>query len=312
MVLCEPQILGQLKDSFASAQDNKVMGKELIRLSQHTYRIAKQVRTQTASGQNTVSFASTTVVLASQLFSDLSNCNVLLVGAGEMIELVARHLRGANVRKMVIANRTVANANQLAEEFDAEAVPLSEISTRLTGADILVTSTSSNLPILGKGTVERAVKSRRHKPIFMVDLAVPRDIEPEVNDLKDVYLYSIDDLQQIIDQNLSSREEAASEAESLIDQAVHDFQQAGKSLAIVDTLVRFRRKHDEIKTSELDKALGRLQKGDDPEKVLTTLANQLTNKIIHTPSVQMKQAKMEGRDDILAAIESLYQLGDEE
>ena len=229
-----------------------------------------------------------------------------------MIELVARHLRGANVRKMVIANRTVANANQLAEEFDAEAVPLSEISTRLTGADILVTSTSSNLPILGKGTVERAVKSRRHKPIFMVDLAVPRDIEPEVNDLKDVYLYSIDDLQQIIDQNLSSREEAASEAESLIDQAVHDFQQAGKSLAIVDTLVRFRRKHDEIKTSELDKALGRLQKGDDPEKVLTTLANQLTNKIIHTPSVQMKQAKMEGRDDILAAIESLYQLGDEE
>ena len=146
----------------------------------------------------------------------------------------------------------------------------------------------------------------------MVDLAVPRDIEPEVNDLKDVYLYSIDDLQQIIDQNLSSREEAASEAESLIDQAVHDFQQAGKSLAIVDTLVRFRRKHDEIKTSELDKALGRLQKGDDPEKVLTTLANQLTNKIIHTPSVQMKQAKMEGRDDILAAIESLYQLGDEE
>ena len=146
----------------------------------------------------------------------------------------------------------------------------------------------------------------------MVDLAVPRDIEPEVNELKDVYLYSIDDLQQIIDQNLSSREEAASEAESLIDQAVHDFQQAGKSLAIVDTLVRFRRKHDEIKTSELDKALGRLQKGDDPEKVLTTLANQLTNKIIHTPSVQMKQAKMEGRDDILAAIESLYQLGDEE
>ena len=146
----------------------------------------------------------------------------------------------------------------------------------------------------------------------MVDLAVPRDIEPEVNELKDVYLYSIDDLQQIIDQNLSSREEAAFEAESLIDQAVHDFQQAGKSLAIVDTLVRFRRKHDEIKTSELDKALGRLQKGDDPEKVLTTLANQLTNKIIHTPSVQMKQAKMEGRDDILAAIESLYQLGDEE
>jgi len=312
MVLGEPQILGQLKESFASAQDNKVMGKELIRLSQHTYRIAKQVRTQTAIGQNTVSFASTTVVLASQLFSDLSNCNVLMVGAGEMIELVARHLRGADVRKMVIANRTVANAKQLAEEFDAEAVPLSEISTRLTGADILVTSTSSNLPILGKGTVERAVKSRRHKPIFMVDLAVPRDIEPEVNDLKDVYLYSIDDLQQIIDQNLSSREEAASEAESLIDQAVHDFQQAGKSLAIVDTLVRFRRKHDEIKTSELDKALGRLQKGDDPEKVLTTLANQLTNKIIHTPSVQMKQAKMEGRDDILAAIESLYQLGDEE
>jgi glutamyl-tRNA reductase len=312
MVLGEPQILGQLKDGFASAKTNKVMGKQLNRLSQNTYRIAKQVRTQTAIGKNTVSIASTSVVLASQLFSDLRTCNALLLGAGETIELVGRHLQSAGVEQIVIANRTLNNAKRLAEKLDAKPISLSEIPEHLVDADILVASTSSQLPILGKGTVERAIKSRRHKPIFMVDLAVPRDIEPEVNDLRDVYLYSIDDLQQIISGNISSREEAASEAEELIHHAVHELENTDKSLGAVDTLVKFRRKHDDIKDRELEKAMKRLVKGDDPEQVLKSFANQLTNKLIHTPSVQMKQAKIEGREEMLDAIEQLFQLDNNE
>jgi glutamyl-tRNA reductase len=308
MVLGEPQILGQLKDGFASAETNNVMGKQLNRLSQNTYRVAKQVRTETAIGENSVSAASTAVVLAAQLFADLSQCRALLVGAGETIELVGRHLKSAGVTQIVIANRTIANAARLAQELGATAVPLSDISQHLVNTDILVTSTASQLPILGKGMAESAIKSRRHKPIFMVDLAVPRDIEPEVNDLNDIYLYSIDDLQQIISENLSTRQEAAAEAETLIEQAVYEFQQSSKSLEAVDILVKFRRKHDEIKNAELDKALKRLDKGDAPEQVIKSLANQLTNKIIHTPSVQMKQAKMEGREHILSAVDDLFQL----
>ena len=312
MVLGEPQILGQLKDSFTSARIYNVMGKQLNRLSQNTYRIAKQVRTRTSIGQNPVSIASTCVVLASQLFADLSRCNVLLVGAGETIGLVGRHLKAAGVRNIVIANRTVANASAIAKELGAKAVPIADIATRLVDADILVTATASELPILGKGLAERAVKSRRHRPIFMVDLAVPRDIEPEVNDLRDVYLYTIDDLSEIISENISSRQEAANEAESLIDLAVYEFQQNAKSLEVVDTLVKFRRKHDDIKNSELDKALKRLHKGEDAEQVLKHLANQLTNKIIHAPSVQLKQAKIDGRNDILDAMEILFQLDEDE
>ena len=308
MILGEPQILGQLKDGFASAENKNVMGRHLNRLSQNTYRIAKQIRTQTSIGQSTVSAASTAVDLASQLFANLSQCNALLVGAGETIELVGRHLKAAGVKKITIVNRTLANAQLLAQELDANAAPLSDLALHLQDTDILVTSTASQLPILGKGMAESAVKSRRHKPIFMVDLAVPRDIEPEVNDLKDVYLYSIDDLQQIIGDNLSSRKAAASEAEILIDQAVQEFHTTAKSLEAVDTLVRFRQKHEKTKSIELEKALSRLKKGDDPEKVLTSLANQLTNKMIHLPSVQLKQAKIDGRDDIIATIEDMYQL----
>ncbi len=312
MVLGEPQILGQLKDGFASAKSNKVMGKNLDRLSQNTYRVAKQVRTQTSIGENPVSVASTAVVLASRLFSDFSTCNALIIGAGKTCELVGRHLRATNINNIVIANRTVGNAVTLATELDAKAIPLTAIADHLADIDIVVASTASQLPILGKGTVERAIKLRRHKPIFMVDLAVPRDIEPEVDKLRDVYLYGIDDLQQIINDNITSREQAAAQAETLIDQAIHEFGQVGKSLEAVNTLVRFRRKHDDIKNIELKKALDRLEKGDDPQKLLKTLANQLTNKIIHTPSVQIKQAKVDGRDDILEAIEEIFQLEEDQ
>lgn len=308
MILGEPQILGQLKESFSKANEFKTLGPQLNRISQNTYRVAKAVRTETSIGESTVSAASTAVELASQLFANLADCNALLVGAGETIEIVGKHLRNANVKQLVIANRTLQNAETLAAQLSGTAVSLNDLSEHLANADIVISSTGSELPVIGKGMAERALKTRRHKPIFMVDLAVPRDIEPEVNDLRDVYLYTIDDLQQIISENLSSRTEAAAEAETIIDEAVSQFSLDDKSREVTDTLIRFRRHHDDIKQQELDKALKRLTNGEDPEAVLTSFANQLTNKIVHNPSVQMKQAKAEGRDDVLDAIHRLFDL----
>lgn len=311
MVLGEPQILGQFKECFSLAQFHKTLGAELNRLSQSTYRVAKKVRTNTAIGKSSVSIASTAVKLASQLFSDLSRCNSLLIGAGDTTRLVAQHLRKAGIKEITIANRTLANAQTLARELDAQATDLSAIPFHLANTDILIASTASQLPILGKGSVEKALKQRRHKPIFMVDLAVPRDIEPEVGELRDVYLYSIDDLQQIVAKNLSHREEEASQAEAIISAAVRDFIDDDKSLQARDTLVRFRERNEELKEAELTLALARLQKGEESEKVIRSLANQLTNKFIHTPTIQLKQAGKDDRHDLLNAIEDLFQLGDE-
>lgn len=312
MVLGEPQILGQFKECFSLAQFHKTMGPELNKLSQNTYRVAKKVRTNTAIGRNSVSVAATAVTLASQLFSDLGSCNALLIGAGDTIKLVAQHLRNAGVKEIVIANRTLENALKLAAEIDAHATDLSGIPLHLANTDILIASTASQLPILGKGAVERALKQRRHKPIFMLDLAVPRDIEPEVSELRDVYLYSIDDLQQIIVKNMSDREEEAAQAESIISEAVRHYIDDYKSLQAQDTLVRFRERNESLKETELVKALQRLQNGEDSEKVLKSFANQLTNKIIHTPSIRLKQAGIDGRHDLLSAIEDLFQLGIEQ
>lgn len=308
MVLGEPQILGQLKDSFATAAQFDVIGPKLNRISQNTYRVAKAVRTETAIGESTVSAASTAVDLAAQLFANLADCRALLVGAGDTIEIVGKHLRSAGVTNIVIANRTLEKAEQLAVQLSGVPATLSDLPTHLAEADIVISSTAAELPIIGKGMAERALKARRHKPIFMVDLAVPRDIEPEVNDLRDIYLYSIDDLQQIISENVSNRNEAANEAEVIIDRAVIEFANDGKSRQVTETLVKFRQRHDQIKKQELDKALKRLGNGENPEAVLTSLANQLTNKLIHNPSVQMKQAKAEGREDILDAVARLFDL----
>ena len=312
MVLGEPQILGQLKDSFRLAQASGVMGSDLNRLSQQTYRVAKHVRSTTSIGENPVSVASTAVVLASQLFADISTCNALLIGAGETSELVGKHLRGAGISNITIANRSLANAESLAEVLDGQAVSLNDLAAHLDTTDILISSTASDIPILGKGTVERAIKARRHKPIFMVDLAVPRDIEPEVNELADVYLYSMDDLQAIIADNLNSRADAAKDAELQIELAVDQFLKDAKSLDATDTLVKFRKSNETIKTKELEKALKSLKKGDDPESVLKVFASQLTNKLIHIPSVQIKQATIDERHDVLDAVEQLCQLDNDE
>ena len=312
MVLGEPQILGQVKDCFSQAKRHNTIGKLLERLSQNTFRIAKQVRSSTAIGQTPVSVASIAVDLAAQLFSEIARCNVLLIGAGETIELVAKHLINAGVQKITIANRTLTRAWDLAQELGGDAVALSEIPSTLPHVDILISSTGSQLPILGKGTVERALRERRHSPIFMVDLAVPRDIEPEIAELRDVYLYSIDDLEQIIAENITNREEAAAEAEAIITDALTALEADDKSRSAVDVLVKFRQQNEAIRDVELAKAIERLEKGEQPEAVLKSLANQLTNKIIHSPSVQLKQASADGRDHVIDALAELFQLDTDE
>lgn len=308
LVLGEPQILGQLKSSYVQAQNAKTARTELNRLFQQAFTTAKQIRTQTAIGQNPVSVAYAAVSMAQHIFADLKESNALLIGAGETIELVARHLVNAGLTNLVVANRTLERAQHLAQQFNGEAVILEDIPEVLVDADIVISSTASPLPIVGKGTVERALKARKHRPIFMVDIAIPRDIEAEVSDLKDVYLYTVDDLQDVIEENLKSREVAASEAESLIELGTHQFMQRVRELDAVDTLKALRGKAESARDQELEKARKMLQKGRDPEEVLYLLARGLTNKLIHKPTVQMKKASAAGRAEVLDLTQELFDL----
>ncbi len=299
MVLGEPQIFGQLKSAFAVATDAGTVGTELGRLFPRIFSIAKRVRTDTAIGENPVSVAYAAVDLASHIFTDLSKSNALLVGAGETIELVARHLIEAGVSRIVIANRTLGRARELAQKFSAEAVLLSEIPEQLLDADIIITSTASQLPILGKGAVEQALKIRKHRPFLMVDIAVPRDIEAQVGDLRDVYLYSVDDLREIVDQNLRSRRDEASKADEIIAEGVLRFLEERRSLAAVDVVKEYRQMAEQLREQELQRALRGLSRGDDPGQALAQLARGLTNKLIHAPTAGLKQASIDGRQDLL-------------
>jgi len=308
LVLGEPQILGQLKDAYSTAKDAGTVGTQLSKLFEYTFSVAKQVRTDTAIGASPVSVAFSAVSLSKQIFSDLSEHTALLIGAGETIELAARHLKESGIKRLIIANRTVAKAEALVKELEGYAITLGEIPAHLAEADIVISSTASQLPILGKGAVERAIKIRKHQPILMVDIAVPRDIEEEVGELDDVYLYTVDDLQEIIDEGLRSRQEAALQAEEIIDTQVTHFMGWLRSLDAVSTIRNYRSKIDVIREAELDKAKRMLAQGNDPEKVLTQLARGLTNKIAHTPSAQMKQAGFDGRSDLLDAARELLDL----
>ena len=304
MIIGEPQIFGQVKDAYEQADLIGTLGSELHHLSQNTFRIAKRVRSETAIGQSSVSIASTAVTLAEMLFSDLSNRNVLLVGAGETSKLVGRHLKSAGFRKLTIANRTLSNARKLAEELGGSAIDLQTIPSILPDADVVISSTASQLAVMGKGMVERTLKSRRHRPVMMIDLAVPRDIEPEVGELRDIYLYSVDDLQEIINANLNNRHHAAAEADLIIKREIASYRFRHESRETEETLVRFREHHEAIKTDELAKALIRLKKGGPADDVLAQFANQLTNKLLHRPTQQLKA----GNNDIIKVISDLYQL----
>ncbi len=311
MVLGEPQILGQMKDAWQSARTAGTLGPYLDRLFQSTFNTAKQVRTDTAIGENPVSVAFAAVSLARQIFSDLRRSTALLIGAGETIALVARHLYEQGVQKIIVANRTLERAELLSEPLGGQAILLNQIPDVLAQCDIIISSTASPLPILGKGAVERALKARKRSPMFMVDIAVPRDIEPEVGDLRDVYLYSVDDLHEVIEENRRSRQGAAEAAERLIDLGTDEFMQRLRALAAVDVLRRYRQKAEHLRDQELAKAQARLERGTDPQLVLAEMARSLTNKLLHDPSVQLKQMSAEGRAEALTLAQELFALDED-
>ncbi|MDH5326991.1 MAG: glutamyl-tRNA reductase [Gammaproteobacteria bacterium] len=308
LVLGEPQILGQMKDAYSTASDAGTLGSLLDRLFQHTFSVAKQVRTDTAIGASPVSVAFAAVNLSKQIFSNFQDHTALLIGAGETIELTARHLHESGIGRMIIANRTVEKARSVAAEFNAYAISLPEIPSHLAEADMIISSTASPLPILGKGSVESALKIRKHRPMLMVDIAVPRDIEAEVGNLDDVFLYTVDDLQEIIQEGLKSRQEAAAQAEEIIDTQVSHFMNWIQSLESVSTIRAVRDQAEIKRDQELQRALQLIQSGKDPAQVMEQLANRLTNKLIHEPSTQLKQAGYDGRFELLKAAQELFNL----
>jgi glutamyl-tRNA reductase len=308
MVLGEPQILGQMKSAYAVAREAGTVGPLLGRLFQATFSTAKTVRTDTAIGENPVSVAFAAVSLAKQIFSDLNRSQALLIGAGETITLVARHLHEQGIRRIVVANRTLERASLLAEQFGAHAVLLSEIPQELINSDIVISSTASQLPILGKGAVENALRLRKHKPMFMVDIAVPRDIEAQVGELDDVYLYTVDDLHEVVAENLKSRQGAAMAAEDLVSSGAGDFMLRLRELAAVDVLRAYRQQAERLRDEELLKARRLLANGGSAEEALAQLARGLTNKLLHAPSVRLKKLSAEGRIDALTLAQELYAL----
>ena len=313
LVLGEPQILGQIKDAYHTASQAGTIGQLLNRLFQHTFSVAKEVRTDTAIGSSPVSVAFAAVSLAKQIFSDLSEHTALLIGAGDTIELVARHLNEQGVKHLIVANRTVERAMTLAGQFDnSEAIALADMPARLPEADIIISSTASQLPILGKGAVERALKLRKHRPMFMVDIAVPRDIEPEVGDLSDVYLYTVDDLHEVIEEGRQSREEAAEQAQEIIENQVEHYMGWLRSLEAVNTIRNFRQQAEHLRDEAIQNALRQLAAGKNPELVIAELGRILTQKLLHQPTVQMNRAAFEGREDLLDIARDLFNLKDNE
>ncbi len=308
MVLGEPQILGQMKDAFQVAVRVGATGKILNRLFQHTFSVAKQVRTDTDIGANAVSVAYSGVSLAKRVFTRLEDQTALLIGAGEMIELVARHLKQNRVQHIIIANRSIKRAQTLVREVGSEAVSLAQIPARLPEADIVVTSTASTLPILGKGAIEAALKKRKRAPMFILDLAVPRDVEAEVAQLKDAYLYTVDDLRSIVDENRTMRLQASSRAENIIDFQVVKFMRWMRSLDSVPAIVSFREGLDDLRRAELARALKRLENGTDPARVVEQLARDLINKVAHHPSQIINQADAEEDANVIAAARKLFNL----
>ncbi|WP_223669404.1 glutamyl-tRNA reductase [Kangiella shandongensis] len=289
MVLGEPQILGQLKACYQKAKRAGTVEQVMERLFQKTFSAAKRVRHETEIGSNPVSVAYAAVSLARHIFADFSKLTVLFVGAGETIELAARHLEQSGVHSMVMANRTLANAQHLASEFEGKAVGLEAIPHYLAQADIVISSTGSMLPIIGKGMVESAVKERRRKSMFMVDLAVPRDIESSVANLDDVYLYTVDDLEGVIQENLQARQEAAQEAQGILKEFVEDFQKWHAGRQKHDTVRELQQVFNEVAQAELERVKAQLKNGGDVDEALEHFTHRLTKKFLHQPMVWLRE-----------------------
>jgi len=308
LVLGEPQILGQMKQAYSQAKAAGSMALVMDRLFQRTFGVAKQVRTETDIGASAVSVAFAAVNLAKHIFGKLNKSRVLLVGAGETIELVAKHLYENNVGKIIVANRTIARAEKMATEIGAEVITLAQIPEHLSQADIVISSTGSTLPLIGKGMVENALTARKHQPIFMVDLAVPRDIEEQVNELEDVFLYTVDDLQGIIAKNIDNRRKAAVQAEVIVNSQTNNFMAWLRALNTQDAVISYRKQCLNERDILLDKALKQLQNGKKPEAILAQLATQLTNKFMHAPTNALQSAAQGGELDRLIYLRDIFDI----
>ena len=308
MVLGEPQILGQFKQSVKIAQEAGTLGTLLHKLFQRTFEVAKEVRTNTDIGSSSISMAAAAVKLAQRIFGDIKNQHVLFIGAGEMIELCANHFAAQKPKSMTVANRTLERGETLADKIGGTAVLLNDLPERFAEFDIVITSTASQLPIVGLGMVERAVKTRKHRPIFMVDLAVPRDIEPEVAKLDDVFLYTVDDLAQVVNDGMENRQAAALDAELIVDSRVQTFMQWLAKRDAVPTIKALRNQLDVTRQTELEKALKLIQKGESPEKALEALSNALTNKFLHAPSSALNQAHGDEHAKLENILKQIYQI----
>jgi len=308
LVLGEPQILGQMKQAYSQAKAAGSMALVMDRLFQRTFGVAKQVRTETEIGASAVSVAFASVNLAKHIFANLEKARVLLVGAGETIELVAKHLYENKVGKITVANRTLSRAEAMAGQIGAEVITLAQIPEHLKEADIVISSTGSTLPIIGKGMVEHALSQRKHQPIFMVDLAVPRDIEEQVSDLEDVFLYTVDDLQGIIAKNMESRRKAAIQAESIVNRQSNGFMSWLRGLNTQDAVLSYRQQSMVERDALLEKALTQLSSGKKPEAVVQELATKLTNKLMHAPTSAFQSAAQGGELDKLIYLRDVFSL----
>jgi glutamyl-tRNA reductase len=306
LVLGEPQILGQLKDAYRVAFEHKVTGPYLNRMMQTAFSVAKRVRTQTRIGANAVSVASAAVSLARTVFERFSDHTALLVGAGETIALAARHLHANGLRRMIVANRSLDRAQALAAEFNGFAIGIEALGTHLPEADIVISSTASPSPVITYEAVRAAVRTRRHKPIFMVDIAVPRDIEPEVARISDVYLFTIDDLQNVVNENLATRREAARDATGMLAIEIAQFEQQIKTLNAVPTIRLLRDEAEIVRAQTAEQARRMLAAGRDPREVIDFLAATLTNRLLHGPSQRLREAAERGDAELLEAARLLY------
>jgi glutamyl-tRNA reductase len=308
MVLGEPQILGQMKQAVKTAETAGTLGSLLHKLFQRTFAVAKEVRSSTEIGSSSISMAAASVRLAQRIFGDLSQQNVLFIGAGEMISLCAEHIAAQHPKSIAIANRNLERGQDLADSMHAQAMLLAELPERLSEFDIVITSTASQLPIVGLGMVERAIKQRKRRPMFMVDLAVPRDIEPEVAQLDDVFLYTVDDLAAVVNEGMMNRQEAAIEAEAIIHARVEHFMHWLKTREAVPTIKALRESAEKTRLAELHKAQKLLEKGTPPEQVMELLSNALTKKLLHGPSHALNHSVGKEHEQLEQLLRQLYQL----
>ncbi|MFT7227439.1 MAG: glutamyl-tRNA reductase [Methylophilaceae bacterium] len=308
MVLGEPEILGQFKQSVKLAQEAGTLGTHLHQLFQRTFEVAKEVRTNTDIGGSSISMAAATVKLAQRIFGDLSEQKVLFIGAGEMITLSANHFAAQKPKSMTVANRTKERGLELAEKIHAEAILLNDLPAHFADFDIVITSTASQLPIVGLGMVKRAIKARKHRPMFMVDLAVPRDIEAEVAQLDDVFLYTVDNLAQVVTDGIENRQEAAISAEMIVSTRVEVFMHWLQKRNSVPTIKALRDQAETIRAAELEKAIKLIQKGESPEKALEKLSLAITNKMLHAPSHALNKSHGDEHERLAQQLRHIYQI----